>query len=52
MAEWVEAGRTAILQLLEAEYAVVWLEVEAKTADHVWQPPESLAGLASSRELG
>ncbi len=39
MAEWVEAGRTAILQLLEAEYAVVWLEVEAKTADHVWQPP-------------
>ncbi len=29
-------GRKAILELLEEEHAAVWLEVEAKVADHAW----------------
>lgn len=31
-------GREAILQLLQQQHAAVWLEVEAKIADHVLQP--------------
>jgi hypothetical protein len=39
---YVDLGRQAILNLLDREHALVWLEVEAKAADHV------LAGFATT----
>jgi hypothetical protein len=35
--QYVDAGKQAILELLDLEHACTWQEIQAKVADHPWR---------------